>query len=351
MTNKELLRIGLLATVSLTLLGGCGFKNQPVSPQAVVPKAVTDLGYTMSDKGVRLTWSFPVETIRGTTIDDISTFMLYRAEIPLEEYCGNCPIPFSEPQEVEAGPTLDGTTRRQAAFDADMLLSGYKYFYKVQSRTSWWAASDDSNIISFVWLQPAAAPQGVTATPADHQIALKWQPVTTLSDGKPVTSEIQYQVFRSTGGKEFAKVGSPIVETGWTDKQVRNGIKYFYRVQTMMAAAGEVAGGGVSADVSASAIDLTPPPPVSGVMAVATGQGIKVFWEKSEAADLAGYRVYRRAFDSDTYKRIGDLKPEYTLFVDREAGDSVRYYYAVTAIDAASPPNESIKSKESTIRH
>ena len=36
--------------------------------------------------GVRLSWSYPVKTIKGTDIVDISSFDLYRAVIPLSDY-------------------------------------------------------------------------------------------------------------------------------------------------------------------------------------------------------------------------------------------------------------------------
>ena len=39
---------------------------------------------------------------------------------------------------------------------------------------------------------------------------------------------------------------------------------------------------------------LTPPPPLLGLLAVATDQGVELHWDASPAPDLAGYRVYRR---------------------------------------------------------
>lgn len=352
MKNRCLVRLAGIFLIGTSLLvSGCGYKTPPIPPQQVVPKPIEDLLYTVGDDGVKLTWSFPVQTIKGSAIENISDFELFRAEIPLEEYCGSCPIPFGEPIEVEGGSPLDGEVRRKATYSSSLLRSGHKYFFKVRSRTSWWASSLDSNVITFLWFQPANAPEGLQASPGDRQVSISWQPVNSLSDGSPVTMPVKYQLLRSVGGKELVKIGELVDSTSFVDRQVLNGRKYFYAVQSMMDHEGELVNGGVSEKIAATPVDLTPPLPPTGVTAVRTGVGIKIFWDRSNDSDIAGYRVYRRAADKDSYESLGEVKAEYTLFVDSNAGDSVRYYYAVTAIDQSSPPNESDKSREATVRY
>jgi hypothetical protein len=352
MKNTTKMQAGILILGGVLLfLGGCGHKTLPVPPQTVVPQPIVDLVYIIDDNGLELSWSFPVKTVGGSAIEDISSFDLYRAEIPLDEYCSNCPIPFADPIEVTGGATVDGEQRRRANYRFPELKSGYKYFFKVTSRTSWLAASPDSNIITFVRLEPAAAPQGLMASSGDRRIALKWQPVVSLADGSPLEYPIKYQVFRSDGGKDFVTLGEAQEETGFVDRQVRNGQKYFYAVQSMLLYQDELVAGDRSEEVSAMSVDLTPPSPPSGVTAIRTGVGIKIFWDKSDAEDLGGYRVYRRAANTDSYQLLGKVEPEYTLYDDRSVDGSVRYYYAVTAIDLADKPNESDKSREATVRY
>ncbi|MBU1565918.1 MAG: hypothetical protein KJ630_09855, partial [Proteobacteria bacterium] len=329
----------------------CGYKNAPIPPENVVPAAISDLKYTLGLKGVQLDWLYPVETIGGKSLDDISSFELYWAEIPIEDYCAACPIPFGEPMEIGGGPPFDGKIRRKASYEFSLLRAGYKYFFKVRSRTSWWADSADSNIITFVWFQPAAAPEGVTATAGDRQVVLKWQPVTLLVDGSPVEGVMKYQVLRSIGGKDFERLGEPVAATDYVDRQVSNGLEYFYIIRSMMVLKDDLVSGRVSKAVAATPLDLNPPPTPMGVTVVRTSVGIKIFWDKSAATDLGGYRVYRRAAGKDSYELLGDVESIYTLFVDSKAGDSVQYYYAVTAFDQATPPNESKKSTEATARY
>ena len=185
----------------------------------------------------------------------------------------------------------------------------------------------------------------------DREIRLSWKPVTAYADGSALDNPVRYQVLRSTGGGEFEKIGGPLETTSYVDKQVLNGRKYFYTVQSVMSYQNEQVDGAVTKEVAAVPVDLTPPLPPVGVTAVRTDVGIKIFWDRSEDDDLGGYRVYRRAANEDKYTKLGDVAPEYTLFVDSKADDVVRYYYAVTGIDQSTPPNESAKSREATIRY
>lgn len=345
------LKVVLVLGFYLLVMGGCGYKNQPVPPASVVPKAISNLLYKLDEQGVHLSWSYPVKNIRGAALDDISSFELYQAEIPIEDYCASCPIPFGEPLELDGGSPIDGKVRRKASYDSSFLRPGHKYFFKVRSRTSWWADSADSNIITFVWSQPAAAPAGVTATPGDGQVSLQWQPVASFADGSAVGNDIKYQVRRSTGGKDFVRQGELVSATNYIDRQVLNGLRYFYTVQSVTVIKSDLVNGGISQAVGVTPMDLTPPLPPIGVTVVRTDVGNKIFWDESDASDIDAYRVYRRAANKDSYELLGEVEPEFTLFVDSKASDKVRYYYAVTAIDLATPPNESQKSKEATVRY
>lgn len=341
----------LLLGASFLFVGGCGYKDLPVPPSTVVPEPVSDLLYSVSDKGLRLSWSYPVKTIQGSAVEDISSFDLYRAAVPLADYCGGCPIPFGKAIELDGGVPFDGNLRRKATYESSDLQSGYKYFYKVTSRTSWLAASGDSNIVTFVWYQPAKAPSALSATAGDREVVLNWQDARELTDGSALDKPLKYQVNRSAGGKDFVKVGTPLSGTTFTDSTVRNGQKYFYTVQSLMVLEDELVEGAVTKEVVVTPRDMSPPVVPTGVTAVATAVGTKVFWDKSTATDIAGYNVYRRAADKDEYEFLGKVAPEFMIYVDKSASGDVRYYYAVTAIDGSTPPNESDKSREATVRY
>lgn len=338
----------LLLAGALSLSGGCGYKTPPVPPQTVVPKAVEDLRYTLEDDGARLTWTYPREKVNGDEIEDILSFQLYRAEIPLKDFCSTCPIPFGDPIEVEGGaPGVEQPTT--AEFYAGLLRSGNKYFFKVTSRTNWLAESAPSNIVSFVYHTPAAAPQGLKAVMAGNNVRLEWSPVTTLVDGSTADLPLSYQVLKSTGGEQYREAGGPQESTAFVDREVESGNTYYYRVKSALHLDGALVEGSLSSPVSIKVTDMVPPPQVSGVRVVASATNIRIFWDRVSADDLAGYRIYRRLADEAESVRIGEVGPTQTIFTDNEVSVGTKVYYSVAAFDQEG--NVGKKSEEATTRH
>ncbi len=333
-------------------LSGCGYKNKPVPPDRVVPESVKDLRYSIDETGITLTWSFPVKNIAGGGVDSIDSFDLYRAVVPLADYCPTCPVPFGEPVKIAGGSTVtDAGAVKQATYKSTLLRSGSRYFFKVRSSRSWWAESDDSNIVSFVWHVPAKAPAQLMTGAKDNLVSLAWQPVSTLVNDEKITGmELKYQVMRSDSGQQFVNIGQPVAATKFTDRQVVNGKKYFYKVQSILYVDGNEVKGGISDVAAARPVDMTPPQVVAGVRAIQSGQGIKVVWNASDKKDVKMYRIYRRLADQDAPVKIGEVKSIYTIFVDKKAPQDRRAYYSVTAIDDAETPNESMLSREATVR-
>jgi len=332
--------------VLLAILGGCGFKTLPVAPQTVVPVPIMDLRYELSEKGVTLYWSYPIQTIGGEDLTTLDSFILSRAVVPTESYCETCPIPFGKPIVLPGG-ALPGEGRKVATYEATLLRPGNLYFFKVRSKTGWLAESADSNLVSFIWQIPASAPTGLAAEVKDSIVSLSWQPVTTHIDGTSVTEPVRYQVSRSLGGSPFVNIGEPLADTSSVDREVVNGRKYFYRVQAITVYDKGTVGGGLSESVAATPVDQTAPAAPVNVKAVRTGSGVKIFWDQVQESDLKGYRVYRRLPGDSAPVLMGEVNVPYTLFEDRStSGDAVRLFYSVSSIDKTDPPNESVSSPE-----
>ncbi|WP_028579458.1 fibronectin type III domain-containing protein [Desulfogranum japonicum] len=340
----------LFAGCCCLLLVSCGYKDKPVAPQTVVPKPVTDLRYQLSEKGVSLYWSYPIETVTGDDITDIAEFELYRAVVPVDSYCENCPIPFGPAIKLDGG-ALPNEGKKTASYQATLLRPGNLYFFKVRSKTGWWAESADSNIVQFLWNTPALAPGNISIEAGDKSNTLHWDAVTMRLDETPVSETIQYQVYRSVSGKTFEPVGSLTEDTSFVDTQVANGRKYFYQVQTVSLYEEGTVGGGVSDTVSATPMDKTPPATPDGLRGIKTEVGIKVFWNPVKDKDVRGYRVYRRVEGENGPQFVGEVLLPYTMFIDRQPpGDAAQLYYSVTCIDQQEPANESARSLEVMIR-
>jgi hypothetical protein len=334
------------ALIFLTALGGCGFKTLPVAPQAVVPVPITDLRYELSEKGVTLYWSYPIETITGQQIEELDSFILYRAVVPADSYCDTCPIPFGKPVVLPGG-ALPGEGRKTATYEATLLRPGNLYFFKVRSKSGWLAESADSNLVTFIWQIPPKAPAGLTAEAQDSGVSLKWQPVTTHIDGTPVTVPVRYQVSRSVGGADFVDIGAQIADTNYVDTTAVNSRKYFYRVQSLSVYEQGSVGGGLSDSVAATPLDKTPPGHPTDVKAVRTAAGVKVFWSPVQDEDVAGYKVYRRLPGAGAPTMIGTVESPYSLFDDTTVPAGItRLFYSVSSFDKSDPPNESTSSPE-----
>jgi hypothetical protein len=88
-------------------------------------------------------------------------------------------------------------------------------------------------------------------------------------------------------------------------------------------------------------LDTTPPEKPRGLRTVGRDKRVLLTWEKSAAADLAGYRLSRSLTPLSGYQEI--VKTEFNEFRDPVSDNGVRFYYQVSAIDRAG--NESEKSE------
>ncbi|MFV0436727.1 MAG: fibronectin type III domain-containing protein [Desulfopila sp.] len=339
-----------LALLGASLLAsGCGYKNSPVPPQSVVPRAIEDLRYTVQGDSVQLSWTYPDKNVRGQDIGEVSEFSLYRAEVPLDDYCPTCPIPFVEPIAVPGGQTVVDDKRRLATYDYNELRQDHKYFFKVRTSRDWWASSADSNIVTFVWHTPAAAPTGLAVSAADSAVTLSWQPVTRRSDGEPIDGELLYRVLRKSGEGAYAPLGAPQAGTSLVDRQVVNSQSYRYQVQSLLRFGDDLVVGGVSDGVTVTPVDTTPPNPPDGVLVIGTSQGPRVVWEPSTSDDVAGYNIYRRTAKG-RFALIGSVTAPDASYIDTSGGEDAYFIYAVTAFDRTIPANESRRSAEAAPR-
>jgi hypothetical protein len=337
-------RTQLLALVGVLAAAGCGYKDDPVPPQDVLPRAVTDLRVDLDEEGATLSWSYPRKTVTGGDVAEIDRFELYRAEVPVDRTCPACPVPYGAAIEVPGG-TLVPDSGRTAVFEVRDLRPGNVYFFKVRSRSGWWRTSNDSNEVSFLWQTPPAVPQALAVVAGDGQNILQWQPVTALRDGSALTVPVTYQLYRGIDDGTVDVIGEPVAATRYIDHQVTNGRTYTYQVQTVAKFSRGTVSSGLSEGVQANPQDRTPPPVPSQVEALRTEVGVKVFWEAPVADDLAGFRVYRRGGGTAEPVLIGEVNLPYTLFVDGQAPAGA-LLYSVSSIDARQPAHESARSAE-----
>lgn len=333
-----------LAVAAMLSVAGCGFKDDPVPPQHVLPQAVNDLRVELDDQGATLSWTYPRDTVTGGTIEEIDSFELYRAEIPVASYCPTCPAPYSSIIKVPGGMVVPGSGKT-AVYELRDLRPGNLYVFKVRSQSGWWLHSQDSNEVSFLWQTPPKTPADLRCQSGDGRNSLRWQAVSELKDGSQSAVPIRYQLYRGVDGGTMEKLGEPMGATTYTDTAVENGRTYAYQVRALSAYAQGAVQSGLSETVQATPMDKTPPPVPAGLAALRTEIGVKVYWDAVQAEDLAGYRVYRRQPGQSAPVLVGEVNLPQSLLIDTKAPAGA-LLYSVSSIDTRSPANESVHSAE-----
>jgi hypothetical protein len=134
--------------------------------------------------------------------------------------------------------------------------------------------------------------------------------------------------------------------TSYIDRTFQYDIGYEYFVRSVVPGRTPACESPDGAIVAVKPHDRFPPAAPTGLAVAAEGGTIRVYWFPNDEPDLAGYRIYRSEEGKPEMGLIAEVPATETSFVDSGAQPGVRYHYAVTAVDGASPPNESARSEE-----
>lgn len=161
-----------------------------------------------------------------------------------------------------------------------------------------------------------------------------------------------YNVYRglSTGKLEEHPLNvQPLSSPDHLDATVEAGKAYRYVVRTVAAAGPPYRESSSSNEAEVDASDRFPPAAPAGLVAVQEGTAVRLLWDPGAEKDLEGYRVYRATGDGD-FVRIGAETVLQPSFLDTGIAAGTRVRYRVTAVDRATPPNESSPSSEVELR-
>lgn len=100
-----------------------------------------------------------------------------------------------------------------------------------------------------------------------------------------------------------------------------------------------------SEEVCLTPIDTFAPAAPRELVAIGVPGGILLSWGESDASDLVGYRVYRAEARRGPFESRTPELVEVPSFTDQELTPGQTYFYRVSAVDGAEPPNESERSE------
>ncbi|MDE2972844.1 MAG: hypothetical protein OXU35_11095 [Acidobacteriota bacterium] len=111
---------------------------------------------------------------------------------------------------------------------------------------------------------------------------------------------------------------------------------------------GALSVGPMSAEECVTPVDVFPPVPPSDLRLFWRSEQTELSWRESASTDVAGYHVYRSGPDGEGFQRLTESLVDQTSYTDAARDPRGAYRYAVTAVDGADPPNESLPSDPRT---
>ena len=134
---------------SVFMLSGCGNKALPEPPSGNRPPKVIDLGYSISENTIKLSWTVPKTSNKAKS--PVTGFLISRSkQSSVKADCPNCPIYFLKIGDVLVRGGISGRPESSVVF-AQAIEPGYRYIYKVKAYDDDGVAGKDSNLIDFTY--------------------------------------------------------------------------------------------------------------------------------------------------------------------------------------------------------
>ncbi len=346
---------GLLALAILLLaLPGCGRKGPPVAPRLVAPAAPSPVRAELEDGAIVVTWARPTRNEDGTPLANLQEFRLYRA------VSQGTPRPTGPQPAFSLVATVQADHPDNATVMGDLyafrdegggreLIPGTRYIYRLQAVNRRGTAGPPSVATTVDFFFPPPPPTTLTAVARNGVVDLAWQEPALSPPGASVLRG--YNVYRGTEPGHYGPEpvnGRLIQETRYQDPGVESDVTYYYMVRSVGSERPPWLESGDSNEVAVTSIDVTPPAPPQGLVAVPGPSSIGLSWRENTEPDLLGYLMYRREPPELAPTRLTPTPIQATTFTDRTVRPGATYVYWVTAVDRSPRHNESAPSVEVT---
>jgi len=217
------------------------------------------------------------------------------------------------------------------------LTASTTYYYEVTSSDLSNNGPTRTEVLSFTTdAVPDAVPPAlgeVVVTPSDSATIVAWT-TDELAD-----SFIDFGTVTGVLGETVGDA-TDALEHEVTLTNLTPGTEYFLTVGSSDRAGNGPTESAETSFTTLATADTSAPSAPAGLAGAASNASIVLAWQANTEGDLAGYNVYRRLAGIDDFLAIATLVslPEYT---DLGVVNDTEYEYRITAIDRASPANES----------
>ncbi len=152
--NVSIPTVIILAAISwmtaALMLSGCGRKAPPEPPSGNRPPKVIDLGYSISNNTIKLSWTIPKPDDKAKS--PVTGFLIYGSkQSSVEAECPNCPIRFKEIGDVSVRGAVPGQPEPPSVDFTHIIEPGYRYIYKVRAYDDDGVTGRGSNFVDFTF--------------------------------------------------------------------------------------------------------------------------------------------------------------------------------------------------------
>ena len=160
----------------------------------------------------------------------------------------------------------------------------------------------------------------------------------------PASTYNVYEVVRGSNAPRTLPVplnANPLGASPYLDARVEFGVERCYAVRTVDSLDGLRVQSEASSLACVTPKDTFPPAAPNDLIAIGGERAISLIWGANTEEDLAGYLILRGQASDETLQRLTQGPILETTYLDTTVQPGVRYAYAIVAIDAETPPNES----------
>ncbi|MCA1643513.1 MAG: fibronectin type III domain-containing protein [Acidobacteria bacterium] len=223
------------------------------------------------------------------------------------------------------------------------------------------AAGQRAAFSNFLLIEPASTVSqpptlSEVSNPAENTVRVSWQAPAANVDGSTPVNLLGYNVYRTersqTEPSQTPLNPAPLTRTEFNDQNFKFGETYVYTVRAVsLGTAGAQVESLNSNTLSITPRDTFAPSAPTGLSINASPQRISLFFAANPERDVVGYNVFRSTDPNlarDQWRRLTRSPTDRTTYNDDAVEPGVRYYYYVTAFDAAgntSPPSEVVSDQ------
>jgi hypothetical protein len=353
----------LLIAALLAFGTGCAKLGEPQPPEIHIPKPAVDLAVRQRADTILLTVAKPTQNTDGSAADTIATVEVLRlreniqgistAPLPADQFVKQAAAIFSIRADSFAqymnGDSLvfqdpvsqpDGSSLYNAALRYAVIFVNKKN-----------QAAGLSNQVVITPVPIPLPPSGLIAEVMEKFIALKWNAPSENMDGSRPPRIAGYNVYRAAGSEKLPPTpinSKPVTMPEYEDRDFQFDRTFSYAITTVGSIQNPYAESAPSKVQAIKARDVFPPSPPQNFNAILESGYVLLLWAPSSAADVAGYRIYRKDKNSGARQLLQKELITTASFRDIQAESGRHYEDAIQAVDARGNESSEVRTEVET---